>query len=100
MTDNPKTIEEETAEIMQSNGERLSRLGMQNIGVDMNVLTLRHLIETLFPTEEERLRMNLSFQHRLAEELTQIEQNVDRINLERSAQQQASQLIVPGGPKH
>lgn len=96
MTEDPKTIEEEIAELMQSNGQRINVLGMQNIGVDMDTLTFRHLIETLFPTEAEREAMNLSFQKRLAKELTDIEANVDRINLERSAQSSPG-LIVPDG---
>lgn len=96
MTEDSKTIEEEIAELMQSNGQRINVLGMQNIGVDMDTLTFRHLIETLFPTEAEREAMNLSFQKRLAKELTDIEANVDRINLERSAQS-SSGLIVPDG---
>ncbi len=101
MTDeNPKTIEEEIAEIQQSNSSRLNVLHMHQIGIDLNTLTLRHLIETLYPTDEERNAMNLSFQKRLADEITLAESKVDEITLQRAAAEarQGSGLIVPGAP--
>lgn len=100
MTDTAPESSDLQAEIdalVQDNGGRLNVLQMQGVGIDMQTLTLRHLIETLFPSEEERQKMNLKFQQRLAEELTKAEEQVDRINLERSAQQ-GSGLIVPGAP--
>lgn len=90
-------LQAEIDALVQDNGGRLNVLQMQGVGIDMQTLTLRHLIETLFPSEEERQKMNLKFQQRLAEELTKAEEQVDRINLERSAQQ-GSGLIVPGAP--
>jgi ribosomal protein L18E len=100
MTDTSKTIDEETAELQASNSSRLNVLSMQQIGIDIQTLTLRHLVETLFPTDEERAEMNLSFQKRLAEELDNAEAQVDAINLQRAAQQaqQGSGLIIPGAP--
>lgn len=99
MTDEqtPDPNEELTA-LVTSNQERLNRLEMQRIAFPVEQLTLRHIIETLFPTEEERAELNLGFQRKLATELGIIESQLDRINLERSAAEaQQSGLIVPGG---
>lgn len=77
------------------NGQRLTTLNHHGIDVNAQALVLRHLIQTLFPTAEEQHELNCSFQQLLAETISSAEAQVDRINLERSAQQ-ASGLIVPG----
>ncbi len=84
---------DEMLQLTNENGERLEALRFKKISVDVQQLMIRHLIETLFPTDEERAELHFSFQKRLSEIITQAEENADQLLLQASAQ--PSGLLVP-----
>jgi hypothetical protein len=94
--DEVSPVVQETINLSNLNGQRLAHLAMQQIEINTLALALRVFIEEIL-NEEQRQVLDLHFQQRLSAVLDDAEAQVDRINLERSAQQ-ASGLIVPGGP--
>lgn len=93
------TVDEETRSAMDQltvdNTERITTLAHKHIQVDVQSLMLRHLVETLFPTEEERAEIHYSFQQLLSTILDEAEQRADELILRASAVQQSG-LLVPG----
>src|ERR1700750_2655281 len=90
-------IVEEIQELMVTNNARLNPLAMQGIEINVLALALRVLTEQLIPDPDQQRLMDLRFQERLPEVLSEAESQVDRINLERG-RAQAGGIIVPGGP--
>jgi len=82
------------AAVTASNQERLQRLALKGLGVDINGLMLRHLISVLFEDQATQEQFSMSFQNVLASAIKYIEEQADAMLLKQGV---ASSLVVPSG---